>query len=137
VVTPARTLIVTSAVWIVTALLLLMVGQAASRPAHAASDRLPDLGMARFKALQTQRANDGRRLLRFSSIIVNVGAGRFEARGWRPGTATNTMRVKQRIYNDAGAPVTLAAVLSCTLRAAGTAMTDTTIGTYATCKKSS
>jgi hypothetical protein len=75
VVTPARTLIVTSAVGIVTALLLLMVVQAASRPAHAASDRLPDLGMARFKDVQTQRTNDGRRLLRFSSIIVNVGPG--------------------------------------------------------------
>jgi hypothetical protein len=101
-VTPARTLILTSVAGVILALLSLMVVQAASRPAHAASDRLPDLGMARFKALQTRRADDGRRLLRFSSIIVNVGAGRFEARGWRPGTGTNTMRVKQRIYNDAG-----------------------------------
>jgi hypothetical protein len=82
--------------------LLLMVVQAASRPAHAASDRLPDLGMAKFKDLRVQRTNDGRRLLRFSSILVNVGAGRFEARGRRPGTATHTMRVKQRIYNGAG-----------------------------------
>jgi hypothetical protein len=102
VLTPARTLVVTSVVGVVVALLSLMVVQAASRPAHAAADRLPDLGMARFKALQTQRTNDGRRLLRFSSIIVNVGAGRFELRGWRRGTGTNTMKVKQRIYNDAG-----------------------------------
>jgi hypothetical protein len=81
VLTPARTLIVTSVVGVIVALLSLMVVQATSRPAHAASDRLPDLGMARFKAVQTQRTNDGRRLLRFSSIIVNVGAGRFEVRG--------------------------------------------------------
>ena len=100
--TPARTLVVTSAVGIIVALLLLMVVQAASRPAHAATDRLPDLGMAKFKDLRIQRANDGRRLLRFSSILVNVGAGRFEARGRRPGTGTHTMRVRQRIYNGAG-----------------------------------
>jgi lysyl oxidase len=102
VLTPARTLVVTSVVGVVVALLSLMVVQAASRPAHAAADRLPDLEMARFKALQTQRTNDGRRLLRFSSIIVNVGAGRRELRGWRRGTGTNTMKVKQMIYNDAG-----------------------------------
>jgi hypothetical protein len=49
--TPARTLIVTSLVGVIVALLLLMVVQAASRPAYAASDRLPDLGMAKFKDL--------------------------------------------------------------------------------------
>ena len=104
--TPARTLVVTSAVGIIVALLLLVV-QAASRPAHAATNRLPDLGMAKFKDLRIQRANEGRRLLRFSSILVNVGAGRFEARGRRPGTGTHTMRVRQRIYNGAGGYRTL------------------------------
>jgi hypothetical protein len=58
VLTPARTLIVTSVVGVIVALLLLMVVQTASRPANAAADRLPDLGMARFKDVQTQRTND-------------------------------------------------------------------------------
>jgi hypothetical protein len=82
-------------------IVLLLMQQATSRPAYAASDRLPDLGMAKFRDLQIQRT-DGRKLLRFSSIIVNVGDGRFEVRGQRPSTATNTMTVRQRIYNDAG-----------------------------------
>jgi hypothetical protein len=88
---------------IVLALVVLVVmQQATSRPAYAASDRLPDLGMAKFRDLQVQRTTDGRKLLRFSSIIVNVGDGRFEARGQRPNTGTSTMTVSQRIYNDAG-----------------------------------
>jgi hypothetical protein len=83
-------------------LAVLVMAQTSPRPAYAASDRLPDLGMANFKALQVQRTTDGRKLLRFSSILVNVGDGRFEARGRRPNTGTPTMAVTQRIYDDAG-----------------------------------
>ncbi len=82
-------------------LVMAVMAQTSPRPAYAASDRLPDLGMANFKDLQIQRTG-GRKLLRFSSILVNVGAGRFEARGQRPNTGTSTMAVRQRIYNDAG-----------------------------------
>ena len=83
-------------------LAVLVMAQTSPRPAYAASDRLPDLGMANFEALQVQRTTDGRKLLRFSSIIVNVGDGRFEARGRRPNTGASTMAVTQRIYDDAG-----------------------------------
>jgi hypothetical protein len=81
--------------------LVLVVMQASPRPAYAASDRLPDLRMAQLEKLKIESSN-GRKLLRFNSIIVNVGAGSFEARGSRPDTNTAQMRVTQRIYNDAG-----------------------------------
>jgi hypothetical protein len=78
---------------------------ALSRPpaARAASDRLPDLGMARLSDLSIDTTTiPGRRLLRFTTIIVNIGAGPFETIGSRPRTSTALMAVKQRIYNTAG-----------------------------------
>jgi hypothetical protein len=83
------------------ALVLVVMMQASPRPAYAVSDRLPDLRMAQLEKLRIEASN-GRKLLRFNSIIVNVGAGRFEARGSRPDTNSAQMRVTQRIYNDAG-----------------------------------
>jgi hypothetical protein len=101
--TPAKKRVVASLAAIALALLLLLVAlQVPSRPAYAATDLRPDLGMARFKNLQTETTSDGRRLLRFSSIIVNVGSGAFEVHGKRPDTATSTMTVTQRIFDDAG-----------------------------------
>jgi hypothetical protein len=44
----------------------------------------------------------GRRLLRFTTVIVNVAAGPFETIGSRPDTSTTQMAVRQRIVNDAG-----------------------------------
>jgi hypothetical protein len=70
--------------------------------ANPASDLRPDLRMAKLQNLQIQNTTDGRKLLRFDSIIVNVGAGSFEARGSRPDTNTAEMTVNQRIYDDAG-----------------------------------
>jgi hypothetical protein len=72
----------------------------ASKPAGAASDVLPDLRMARIQDLQIQ-STSSRKLLRFDSIVVNVGDGAFEARGSRP-DKTSSMKVSQRIYDDAG-----------------------------------
>jgi hypothetical protein len=69
-------------------------------PAGAAADSLPDLRMARLQNLHIQNT-DGRKLLRFDSIVVNVGAGGFEARGSRPDTSTD-MTVRQRIFDTAG-----------------------------------
>jgi lysyl oxidase len=83
------------------AVLALAVLAAASKPAGAATDVLPDLRMAKLQDLQIQNTSDGRKLLRFDSIIVNVGAGAFEVMGRRPDT-TSEMTVRQRIYNDAG-----------------------------------
>jgi hypothetical protein len=91
------------------AILVVVLAVAASKPAGAATDVLPDLRMARLQNLQLKTCADssgdcdfaGQRQLRFDSIIVNVGAGRFEARGSRPNTSSS-MTVTQRIYNDAG-----------------------------------
>ena len=84
----------------------LVVLVALSSPVHAqnAALRLPDLRMGEVQYLKLRKSPDGRRLLRFSAIIVNVGAGPFELHGqrsaWRP--YARTMSVTQRIYEDAG-----------------------------------
>lgn len=70
-------------------------------PAKAA-DLLPDLAMARLKTIHTEDTADGRRLLRFTTTIVNIGSGAFEVRGGRPDSSTTVMPVTQRIYNDTG-----------------------------------
>ena len=69
--------------------------------AAAAADRLPDLGMARLSSLSIRTVN-GRRLLRYSTTVVNVGAGRFEVHGQRASTGQAEMSLIQRIFNDAG-----------------------------------
>jgi hypothetical protein len=69
--------------------------------ASAASDRLPDLAMARLQHIVTENTADGRRLLRFSAIIVNVGVGPFELRSRRTDTSSSWSS-RQVIYNDAG-----------------------------------
>jgi hypothetical protein len=63
---------------------------------------LPDLGMARLRDIQIEKPGDGRRLLRFTTIIVNVGAGAFHLIGNRPNTSTPEMSITQRIFDDAG-----------------------------------
>lgn len=81
--------------------LALAVLVATNKPAEAATDRLPDLGMAKLTSIQIQKTDD-RRLLRFDAVIVNIGAGSFELHGSRPDTSTDMTEVIQRIYNDAG-----------------------------------
>ena len=88
------------------ALVLVVMMQASPRSAYAASDLLPDLRMARLQNLQIviedTPAGLNRKLLRFDSIIVNVGDDSFEAHGSRPDTNTAEMTVAQRIFDDAG-----------------------------------
>jgi hypothetical protein len=72
-----------------------------SASVEAASDRLPDLGMAKLTNIQIQNT-DGQRLLRFDTVIVNIGAGSFELHGSRTDTSTDMTKVTQRIYDDAG-----------------------------------
>jgi hypothetical protein len=71
-----------------------------ARAASAASDRLPDLAMAKLQSLTTDYA-DGRRLLRFTARIVNIGAGPMEVRSQRP-TTSSGWSSQQVIYDDAG-----------------------------------
>ena len=72
-------------------------------PATAsAQDRLPDLAMATLKDFTIERTATGRKLLRYTATVVNVGAGRFQVEGSRASTAESEMSVVQRISNDAG-----------------------------------
>jgi hypothetical protein len=64
-------------------------------------DRLPDLGMDRLIDISLNQTADGHRLLRFTTIIVNVGQGAFELHGSRPAGA-QTMSVSQRVYDTDG-----------------------------------
>jgi Lysyl oxidase len=83
-------------------LMVVLAVVAASKPAGAATDRLPDLGMDKLTNIQIQNQTNGQRWLRFDTKVVNIGAGAFEARGSRPDTSTPTMSVNQRIFDDAG-----------------------------------
>ena len=87
------------------ALLTLVATTLTIGPAGAAAsptDRLPDLGMGRPRDLVLQRTAGGQRRLRFTSLIVNVGAGPFETRASRTTLGAKTMAVRQRIYDTAG-----------------------------------
>jgi Lysyl oxidase len=85
----------------VLASLLTLALVASAGSASAATDRLPDLAMAKLQHIVTDNTTDGRRLLRFSAIIVNVGVGPFELRSRRPDTSSSWTS-RQVIYNDAG-----------------------------------
>ena len=71
-------------------------------PASAAADLLPDLRMAQLRDIKIQDTADGRRLLRFSTVVVNVGEGAFEVRARRPDITAPDMTTEQRIFDDAG-----------------------------------
>jgi hypothetical protein len=86
-----------------------------SRPpaAAAAADRLPDLGMAQLSDFSIDTTTiPGHRLLRFTTVIVNIGVGPFETIGSRSDTSIPQMTVTQRIFNDSGSyEVTTPAVM--------------------------
>lgn len=68
-----------------------------------AEDRLPDFGMAQIGDIQVENRAGGGRWLRFSTTIVNVGAGDFEVSGQRsPGESASDMTTAQRIYDSKG-----------------------------------
>ena len=90
----------TARLWVLVSLLTLALLTPAGS-ASAASDRLPDLAMARLRHVGTTRTTDGRRLLRFSAIIVNVGVGPFELRSQRPDTSSSWSS-QQVIYDTDG-----------------------------------
>ena len=69
-------------------------------PAAAATDRLPDLRMAKLTDFRIVTSN-GRRLLRFTSTMVNLGAGPLEVRANRPSTRS-TWNIDQVIATTGG-----------------------------------
>ena len=85
---------------ILLAFLLLAGTLGSAPPANAATVTLPNLKMAHIRDLKIQVV-DGRRLLRFTGLMVNLGAGPFEARGTRT-AGMNYMTIDQRVYNSAG-----------------------------------
>ena len=64
-------------------------------------DRPADLRMARLADISLGITTDGRRLLRFTTVIVNVGEGPFELHGSRP-AGSSTMSVEQQVYDADG-----------------------------------
>jgi len=69
-----------------------------AEPTQAGSEVLPDLAMAPLDDFTIQWVN-GRRLLRFTAMMVNVGSGHFEVRGSRANTS-QPMRVNQVIFTS-------------------------------------
>ena len=86
--------------------LVLLLGAFAAQtllpgPVLAATDRLPNLRMLPLRDWKIETV-DGRRLLRFTTIMGNRGPGHFEVRGWRRDSAQTTMRIDQVIFDSAG-----------------------------------
>ncbi len=63
---------------------------------QAGAEAVPDLSMKPLSDFQIQMVN-GRRMLRFTAMMVNVGDGHFEVRGSRSSTS-QPMQVRQVIY---------------------------------------
>jgi hypothetical protein len=74
----------------------LMAMPAGQTPVQGGSEAIPDLAMKQLSDFQIQTVN-GRRMLRFTAMMVNVGDGHFEVRGSRPSTSA-PMEVRQVIY---------------------------------------
>lgn len=62
----------------------------------------PDIRMMPLSDLTVEDTLDGRRLLRFSAVIVNVGLGPLKLEASRK-SSSSPMKVQQRIYDDTGA----------------------------------
>ncbi len=69
--------------------------------AAAPADLLPDLAMAYPTQLRIQTTESGKRRLRLTTTIVNIGDGPFETASSRL-AGDDLMGVNQRIYNTAG-----------------------------------
>ena len=84
--------------------LLVSVSPIRAEPAAGATVLLPNLRMVhinQYDPLVIQVVN-GRRLLRFTTIMVNLGQGPFEVRGHRASSSVPTMTATQVLYNDIG-----------------------------------
>src|SRR5688572_20625241 len=81
---------------------LLMPGQAAAN--HTSAAILPDLAMLQPTDFYLEPTGGGGRRLRFSTVIVNLGPGRFDAYGSNPDPtdATRLTRVTQRLQQNGG-----------------------------------
>jgi hypothetical protein len=73
-----------------------LLGGAVSAPVAAGTEAIPDLKMAPLSDFRIRWVN-GRKLLRFTAMMVNVGEGHFELRGSRASTA-DPMVMNQVIF---------------------------------------
>jgi hypothetical protein len=90
---------------IITALVvsgLLLPGSATAN--HTSEAILPDLAMLQPTDFHLERSGGSRRLLRFSTFIVNLGPGRFDVYGSNPdpADATKLNLVTQRLEQNGG-----------------------------------
>lgn len=82
---------------------LILLGNLSVAPATAAAPLLPDLAMAPLRDIQLNITPDGRRLLRFTAEIINIGSGPFELHAERPSLSEPLMTtVRQRVFDTAG-----------------------------------
>jgi hypothetical protein len=70
-------------------------------PAGLVAEASPDLGMAPLTDVYLATTTDGQKQLRFSAMIVNVGAGAFELAASRP-DSSSPFSVSQRIFSSDG-----------------------------------
>jgi hypothetical protein len=87
--------------WKLCSIVFLMGALVHQSVATAATDAMPDLGMARVTDIRLNKTSDGRSLLRFSTTIVNVGTGPFELSATRSST-DGQWSVSQRIADING-----------------------------------
>ncbi len=64
-------------------IIALLTGVLPAAPVEAATDKLPDLRVARMANFRIQRTASGHRLLRFDGMMLNTGLGPLEVRGHR------------------------------------------------------
>lgn len=87
-------------------LVTLVTGQVAVVQAATPTLLLPDLAMVPPFDFRIEVTADGRRLLRFSTIAVNIGAGPFQAIGYDAGdgwaSVGDNLSVKQQIKRSDG-----------------------------------
>lgn len=94
---PARAVRPSRGLLAVLAALVAVLAGASPAPASAApSQQPPDLRMGLPADFSLERS-DGRRLLRLTTTILNVGDGPFELRASRDGLSDGRMSVRQRI----------------------------------------
>jgi len=85
-------------VFLAGALTMSGLGLTAPRPVSGGSALVPDLAMAPLGDFRIEVVN-GRRLLRFTAMMVNVGQGHFELRGSRTSTSQK-MKMTQILYSS-------------------------------------
>src|SRR3712207_6255286 len=71
-------------------------------PVTIADDRLPDLVMLPLVEFSLDYDDGGRRILRFSSQVANVGDGPFEVVGSRRDKRTDDLKVVQNLHRANG-----------------------------------